>query len=131
MHGPPHEPPHSPEHGPPLGSCGGSKEKGGCGGRYRSSGPPEGAVDTVGRYGDGAATATMVRGAASMSGGGRVWDGPRNGVGGDARARVAQPGSSFVFTFLVGFAVRMVVVTFGFVGAGCGRRGSGRGSGRG
>ena len=33
------------------------------------------------------------------------------------RVRVMQPGSSFAFTFLVGFAVGMVVVTFGLVGA--------------
>lgn len=50
--------------------------------------------------------------------------GPGNGVGGDAGARVAQLGSSFAFALLVGFAVRMVVVTFGLVGARCRRRGS-------
>lgn len=30
---------------------------------------------------------------------------------------MAQPGSSFAFTFLVGFAVGVVVVAFGLVGA--------------
>ena len=63
------------------------------------------------------ATPTMVRGAVPMSGGGWVWGGPGDGVGGDAGARVARPGSSFAFTFLVGFAVGMVVVTFELVGA--------------
>ena len=63
------------------------------------------------------ATATMVRGAVPMRGGGRVWDGPGNGVGGDAGVRMAQPGSSFAFTFLVGYAVGIVVVISGLVGA--------------
>ena len=113
MHGAPHEPPHSPEHGPPWGSCGGSKEKGGC----------EDIIAPAARLREWAgtaterATATMVRGAVPMRGGGRVWDGPGNGVGGDAGVRMAQPGSSFAFTFLVGFAVGVVVVAFGLVGA--------------
>jgi hypothetical protein len=59
----------------------------------------------------------IARGAALTSGSGWVWDGPRNGVGGDAGARVAQLGSSFAFMSLVGFAVEMVVVTFGLVDA--------------
>ena len=52
-----------------------------------------------------------------MRGGGRAWDGPGNGVRGDAGTRMAQPASSFAFTFLVGFAVGVVVVAFGLVGA--------------
>lgn len=59
----------------------------------------------------------MVRGAVPTSGGGWVWGGPGNGVGGDTSARMARPGSSFAFTFLVGFAVGVVVVAFGLVGA--------------
>ena len=58
----------------------------------------------------------MVRGAAPTSGGGWVWDGPGNGVGGDAGARGAV-GLFVCVHSLVGFAVGIVVVTFGPVGA--------------
>ena len=85
---------------------------------YHPSGPPEGAVDTGGGTATERATGTMVRGAARR--GRAVAGGSGTDLGTALRgagARVAQPGSSFAFTFLVGFAVGMVVVTFRLVSA--------------
>jgi hypothetical protein len=95
----------------------GRSKKGGCGGHYRPSGPSEGAVDTVGRYGGGAGDGddSARRGTDERwrVGLGRTWERRWRGCGCACGAV-----GLFVCVHVLGwFCGRDVVATFGLVDA--------------